>query len=33
MAATARAYSYRLMTRDAALLDYGDAGHLEVITC
>jgi PIN domain nuclease of toxin-antitoxin system len=33
MAATARAYSYRLMTRDSALLDYGGAGHVEVIAC
>jgi PIN domain nuclease of toxin-antitoxin system len=33
LAATARAYSYRLMTRDKALLDYGEAGHLEVIGC
>jgi PIN domain nuclease of toxin-antitoxin system len=33
MAATARAYSYRLMTRDSALLDYGESGHLEVIAC
>jgi len=31
--ATARAYSYRLMTRDAALLDYAAAGHLEAIAC
>jgi PIN domain nuclease of toxin-antitoxin system len=33
MAATARAYGYRLITRDRALLDYGEAGHLEVIAC
>jgi len=31
--ATARAYSYRLMTRDAALLAYAAAGHLEAIAC
>jgi PIN domain nuclease of toxin-antitoxin system len=33
MAATARAFSYRLMTRDRTLLDYGEAGHLDVIAC
>ena len=33
IAATARAYRYRVMTRDRALLDYGAAGNLEVIAC
>jgi PIN domain nuclease of toxin-antitoxin system len=33
VAATARACGYRLMTRDRALLDYGEAGHVEVIAC
>jgi PIN domain nuclease of toxin-antitoxin system len=33
IAATARAFSFRLMTRDRALLDLGDAGHLDVIAC
>jgi PIN domain nuclease of toxin-antitoxin system len=33
IAATARAYSYRLMTRDAALLAYAAAGHVEAIAC
>jgi PIN domain nuclease of toxin-antitoxin system len=33
MAATARAFRYRLMTRDRPLLDFGLAGHLEVIAC
>jgi PIN domain nuclease of toxin-antitoxin system len=33
IAATARAFGYRLMTRDRALLDLGDAGHLKVIAC
>jgi PIN domain nuclease of toxin-antitoxin system len=33
MAATARAYGYRLMTRDRALLDYGEEGHVEVLAC
>ena len=33
LAATARAFSYRLMTRDRALLDYGGAGHLDAIAC
>jgi PIN domain nuclease of toxin-antitoxin system len=33
LAATARAFSYRLMTRDEGLLDYGRAGHAEVIAC
>ncbi|HEX4196929.1 MAG TPA: type II toxin-antitoxin system VapC family toxin [Caulobacteraceae bacterium] len=33
MAATARAFRYRLMTRDRPLLDFGAAGHLEAIAC
>ena len=33
IAATAREYGYTLMTRDAALLDYGSQGHLSVFAC
>lgn len=33
LAATARAYRYRLMTRDGPLLDFGAAGHLDAIAC
>ncbi len=33
LVATARAYGYRLMTRDRRLLDYGGAGHVQVIAC
>ena len=33
IAATARAYRYRLMTRDKPLLDFAAAGHLEAIPC
>ncbi len=33
LAATARAYGFRLMTRDGPLLDYGLRGHLRVIRC
>ena len=33
LAATARAFRYRLMTRDRPLLEFGAAGHLEVIAC
>jgi PIN domain nuclease of toxin-antitoxin system len=33
IAATARAFRYRLMTRDRPLLDFGEAGHLEAIAC
>ncbi len=33
LAATARALNYRLMTRDAALLAYSAAGHLEALAC
>lgn len=33
LAATARAFGYRLMTRDRPLLDYAAAGHLQAIAC
>ena len=33
VSATARAFGYRLMTRDNALLDYGREGHIDVIGC
>jgi PIN domain nuclease of toxin-antitoxin system len=33
IAATARAFGYRLITRDRELLQYGAAGHLDVIAC
>lgn len=33
IAATARTYGYRLMTRDQPLLDFGAAGQLEAIAC
>ena len=33
IAATAREYGFTVMTRDAALLDYGKQGHLSVISC
>ena len=33
LAATARAFDYRLMTRDRSLLDYASEGHLQAITC
>jgi PIN domain nuclease of toxin-antitoxin system len=33
IAATARAFRYRLMTRDRPLLALGEAGHLEAIAC
>lgn len=33
MAALARAYGYRLMTRDRPLLEYAAAGHLRAIAC
>ncbi len=33
IAATAREYGYRLMTRDRQLLAYGEEGHLQVISC
>ena len=33
IAATAREYGYRLMTRDRLLLAYGEEGHLQVVSC
>jgi PIN domain nuclease of toxin-antitoxin system len=33
IAATARTYDYRLMTRDRPLLDYAAQGHLKAIAC
>lgn len=33
VAATARTFGYRLMTRDAPLLDCGSRGHLNTIAC
>lgn len=33
LAATARELGQALVTRDGALLRYGDAGHLTVVTC
>ena len=33
IAATARHFRYRLMTRDRPLLAFGQAGHLEAIAC
>lgn len=33
LAATARAYGFRLMTRDQPLLDYAAQGHLQAIAC
>jgi PIN domain nuclease of toxin-antitoxin system len=33
LAATARAYRFRLMTRDQPLLDFGADGHLDAIAC
>ncbi len=33
LAATAREYGYRLMTRDRPLLAYAEAGHLQAIAC
>lgn len=33
MAATARAFDYRLMTRDRPLLDYAAAGHARALAC
>jgi PIN domain nuclease of toxin-antitoxin system len=33
IAATARAFGYRLVTRDRELLQYGAEGHLHVIGC
>lgn len=31
--ATARSQGYRLVTRDALLLDYAEAGHVEAVVC
>jgi PIN domain nuclease of toxin-antitoxin system len=33
LAATAREFGYRLMTRDRPLLAYAEAGHLQAIAC
>ena len=33
LVATARAFGYRLMTRDQALLSYAEAGHLQALAC
>ena len=33
LAATAREYGYRLMTRDTPLLTYGLQGHLQALAC
>jgi len=33
LAATARAYGYRLMTRDQPLLEYAAGGHIQAIAC
>lgn len=33
IAATARAFNYRLMTRDRPLLELASAGHLSAIVC
>lgn len=33
IAATARAFRYRVMTRDRPMLDLAQAGHLEAIAC
>jgi PIN domain nuclease of toxin-antitoxin system len=33
IAATARAYGYRLMTRDRPLLDFAADGHLQAVAC
>lgn len=33
IAATAREFGFTVMTRDAALLDYGRQGHLSVLAC
>ena len=33
LAATAREYGYRLMTRDGPLLAYAGQGHLQVVVC
>jgi PIN domain nuclease of toxin-antitoxin system len=31
--ATAREYGYRIMTRDRAILDYAEQGHVQAIAC
>ncbi len=33
IAATAREYGYRLVTRDRSLLDYAERGHLQAVGC
>ncbi len=33
IAATARAFGYAIITRDAALIDYGRLGHVEIVAC
>lgn len=33
IAATAREYGFTVLTRDAALLDYGEQGYLNVLAC
>ena len=33
LAATAREYGYRLMTRDRSLLSYAEQGHIQAIGC
>ncbi|MFZ3361722.1 MAG: type II toxin-antitoxin system VapC family toxin [Xanthobacteraceae bacterium] len=33
IAATAREYGYKLLTRDRPLLDYAEQGHIEAIRC
>jgi PIN domain nuclease of toxin-antitoxin system len=33
LAATAREYGYRLVTRDRPLLDYGRQGHIHTLAC
>jgi PIN domain nuclease of toxin-antitoxin system len=33
IAATARTFGYRLMTRDRPLLDFGEDGHIQTIAC
>jgi PIN domain nuclease of toxin-antitoxin system len=33
LAATAREYGYRLLTRDRSLLDYAKQGHIQAVAC
>ena len=33
LAATAREYGYRLMTRERPLLDYATQGHVQALAC